>query len=243
MASDIARGHALWDSFFEHNPASRHRRAIIESMVKPLYKIVRLDYYTSILDVGCGGGQLLSYIAGRTWFALKLAGLDINRPEKPALLESLKATFYCADIDVPCSIPETYDVVIASEILEHSTNDRIAATNIAKMSREWVIVTVPAGKIYPTDDAMGHFQHYTEASLRSLFERHGFRTIACYRWGWPFHSLYRWVLNLMPKQVLRSFGQHEYAWPQRAVCNLLYVLFYFNVWGRGDQLFYLAKRT
>lgn len=237
MDSDISKAHSSWDAFFRFNPASRHRRRIIRSLIAGLP-------FDSVLDAGCGDGQLLHFLFHDSIGArkLRLAAFDSNRTVAPSLLTRLGAAYWNLDAEKE-TLPASYDLVIASEMIEHAQDDRQAARNLAKMSRRWVLATVPSGAVYPTDAAMGHRRHYTKASLRELFEPCGLRTVRCFSWGFPFHSLYRVVLNFFPGRILEEFGRRDYSPAQIFLCHLLYYLFYLNSHRKGGQLFYLGERV
>ena len=110
------------------------------------------------------------------------------------------------------------------------------------MTKHWLLVTVPSGKVYPSDKAMGHTRHYSNASLRALMEGAGFKTRRCFQWGFPFHVLYRYLLNLSTDKMLQGFGQETYTVSQIAICQILFLLFFLNVPWRGQQLFYLGEK-
>jgi SAM-dependent methyltransferase len=230
----IESEHSHWNEFFRYNPASRHRRRMIRGLIAGLP--VR-----SVLDAGCGSGELLYDLFHPNRGELRLKGFDKNRAETPTLLRKLGAAYETLDIDA-AALPETYDLVIASEMVEHTRDDAVAMRHLARMTSRWILVTVPSGRIYPSDKAMGHVRHYTPQSLRSLAESAGFRTLRCFAWGWPFHSLYRHGLNMATDDVLRGFGQEKYTSAQILLCEFLYLLFFLNSGRHGQQLFYLGER-
>ncbi len=238
MTNTIAQAHCRWDDFFEFNPASRHRRRII-------LKLIRNLAFKSIMDAGCANGQLLDFLQNQIGVfrspSFRLAGADLNRPETPELIRELHGSFYQLDLEKD-ALMDKFDLVVASEVLEHIRNDRKAVDHLARMTGRWILLTVPAGNVYPSDMAMGHVRHYTGESLRRLMEESGFRTISCFAWGFPFHSLYRILLNRASGHILSHFGKARYSFWQKALCDLLTATFYLNLRGAGQQLFYLGER-
>ena len=224
----------LWNDFFRHNPASRHRRRLIREL------IAGLDF-KSVLDAGCGNGELLHDLFFPNPAGLRLKGFDLNRTEPPPLLRELGAGYEPLNIDT-AALPETFDLVIASEMVEHTRDDAAAIKHLAAMTAKWILITVPSGRVYPSDKAMGHTRHYSREGLQALAESGGFRTLRCFAWGWPFHSLYRVGLNLATQNVLDGFGQEKYTAAQILLCDFLYRLFFFNSGNCGQQLFYLGER-
>ena len=231
----IESEHSHWNEFFRYNPASRHRRRMIRALISGLP-------FRSVLDAGCGNGELLSNLFRGRRDGLRLKGFDLNHAEAPALLRELGADYQQLNADT-AALPERFDLVIASEMVEHTRDDAAAMRNLAAMTARWILITVPSGTIYPTDKAMGHTRHYTREGLRALAEGAGFRTLACFNWGWPFHSFYRHSLNWAADHVLEEFGHEKYSRAQILLCELLYGLFFLNSRRAGQQLFYLGERV
>ena len=223
-----------WNDFFRYNPASRHRRRMIRELIGALS-------FGSVLDAGCGNGELLHDLFYPNGSGLRLKGFDLNHAEAPALLRQLGAGYAQLNVDT-AALPERFDLVIASEMVEHTRDDAAAMKNLAAMASKWILITVPSGRVYPSDKAMGHTRHYSREGLQSLAESAGFRTLRCFAWGWPFHSLYRIGLNMATESILDGFGQEKYTAAQRLLCEFLYGLFFLNSGRRGQQLFYLGER-
>ncbi|OGR68451.1 MAG: hypothetical protein A2081_04750 [Elusimicrobia bacterium GWC2_61_19] len=233
--TSIKDTHSSWDDFFVYNPASRHRRRIIKSLIRKNCPQAR-----SILDVGCGDGRLLENLQAE--FGAKIYGIELNKSSAPERLKGLLSGFHSFNIETSC-LPEKFDLVVMTEVLEHTRDDSAAMANLARMTSGHLLLTVPAGPIRSTDVPMGHLRHYTEETLRALAERHGFRTVACFAWGFPFHSFYRTLLDLFPGGVTGTFGRPKYGPLQKAVSNLFYLLFYANLSSSGCQLFYIGEKT
>lgn len=233
--NDVSQIHSHWDPFFRYNPASRHRRRILKKLISRLS-------FRSVLDVGCGNGQLMSDLFGSRTDRnlLSLTAVDLNHSETPALLASIGATFHQLNLEKD-PLPQKYDLIIASEVVEHTGDDAASARNLARMASRWVLVTVPTPPVFPSDRAMGHQRHYTKESLRALMEGAGFQTRACFMWGFPFHWFYRQALNINTEWTVKQFGGSSYGLLQILVCQLLYGLFFLNVPGVGTQLFYLGE--
>ena len=68
----------------------------------------------------------------------------------------------------------SFDVVLATEVLEHVTDAEAAAEEIRRVLRPGgsLLATVPF--IYPVHEAPYDFRRFTHHGLRSLVERHGF---------------------------------------------------------------------
>ena len=74
-----------------------------------------------------------------------------------------------------------FDTIIASNVVEHIKDDKLAIDNCYKMlkPRGRVIVLVPAFTwLYnPFDRELGHFRRYTKSSLSVLIQSQGFKII------------------------------------------------------------------
>jgi len=100
-----------------------------------------------ILDVGCGTGNLLALPLSENGF--NITGIDIHGPsieyarEKAAAIPNLK--FEC--IAVSDCIPQSFDVVIASEVLEHITDYQAFFLELLKAIRPGglLLLTIPNG--------------------------------------------------------------------------------------------------
>ena len=125
-------------------------------------------------------------------------------------------------------------------MLEHVEDEAAALRNIRSACRGHLLLTVPGGPIRATDRYMGHLRHYRIEGLASLVERSGFRVRQSFAWGFPFHSIYKALQDLVPGAMLRGFGSGAYGPGQKAVCGLLTALFYLNLRRGGYQLFLLA---
>lgn len=230
----IADTQSSWDDFFVYNPASRHRRMIIKGLLRGLGVP-----FKKILDIGCGSGRMLEELHAE--FKSAIYGMEPNCTSAEERLKSVLNGFYPLDIE-KSALDATFDLVMMTEVLEHTEDDAKALANVAKMAGRFLLLTVPAGPVRSTDVTMGHKRHYTAAALRGLAERSGFRTLACFAWGFPFHSIYRALLDVAPGQVVSAFGQHRYGPLQKLILNLIYPFFFLNSSKRGCQLFYLGEK-
>lgn len=230
----VARTHSSWDDFFIYNPASRHRRRIIKGLLRGLGAP-----FKKALDIGCGSGRMLEEL--RADFGCEIYGIEPNPTSAADRLKSALNGFYPLDIETG-ALPGTFDLILMTEVLEHTVDDGAALANVARMAGKYLVLTVPAGPIRDTDVDMGHKRHYTAASLQALVEKNGFRTLSCFAWGFPFHSLYRALLDLAPGQAVSTFGQSRYGTAQKFISGLIHPFFFLNSSKRGCQLFYLGEK-
>jgi SAM-dependent methyltransferase len=139
----------------------------------------------SVLEVGCGEGFVLKYLADRrsSW---RWAGSDIGadailyaRSHCPAAVALLVADIRCLPFP-----PAAFDLVICSEVLEHLADTWAALTELQRVSRRHVLITVPREPYFRILTRLaiwsrfgldpGHIRHWSDGSFRRLMkERFG----------------------------------------------------------------------
>jgi SAM-dependent methyltransferase len=132
---------------------------------------------------------------------------------------------------LPAALASAADVVVASEVLEHlrEPDHAVALARRLLAPGGRLVVTVPSGAITPFDDSIGHLRHYTPASLAALLEGGGLRVERIYRWGFPFHSLFRLAIADAPRAAAVLYADGRISAPARVAWDLLYWLFFLNV--------------
>jgi SAM-dependent methyltransferase len=139
---------AVWGHLAD-DPKIQHRGRMFEQMIP--------DDVTRILDVGCGDGAITNRLAER-W---DVTGLDLS----PTALEHVRTTAVQGSATALPFADRSFDLVLSSEMLEHTTDDdyRAALAEMSRVSRRYLLLSVP----YREDLA--------------------FRIIRCPRCGWRGH--------------------------------------------------------
>lgn len=134
--------------------------------------------------------------------------------------------------------------MLCSEVLEHIDDWQAALENLALMSRRYLLITVPSGKLHKIDQHIGHSRHFGHAELVAAVQRFGLSATRIRYWGFPFHSLYKYAINVIaPDKVYASFGEQSYGFSKRLISVVLYWLFFPNdLFYAGAQLLILAER-
>ncbi len=118
------------------------------------YKVVEQYLHGSVLDIGCGPG----YLAARTfpneaWYT----GIDIS----PKAIEIAKKLFPGAEFLVhdaehyPLPFKDgSFDTIVASELFEHLQKHELLLSEIRRVARTYIVVTVPVsmggvGHVWP----------------------------------------------------------------------------------------------
>ena len=229
---------AAWDDAHRYTPAPRHRRRLILQMLHGLD-------FADCLDTGCAQPFLLQEIMQRRGVAG--FGCDVSdqvMAENRRILP--EAEFRVVDLTNEI-LPngKVFDLVICSEVLEHIAHWQKAVTNLAKMTRKHLLITVPGGPLREMDRLVGHHQHFAGPELQRAIEESGLTVRQMRYWGFPFHSLYKTLISrLSPAQIYSAFsGGKSYGWAKRAFSRMLYLLFFVNDLSEaGDQLLIHAER-
>jgi len=211
----------------------RHTRRWILKLLK------RVRSPSSIADIGCGDGSLLSEVS-RVYPHAALYGVDSSGVAIDICQRRIPTgTFSVQDIcHDQVHLGRSVDVAINSEVLEHVPDDEAALRHMAICCR-YLIITVPGGLLDENAQEMGHLRHYDESSLKALVERVGLEVRYCRSWGFPFaYPLYALARNRARHGAL--IGQ--YGWGKRSLTHILCGLFYFNdLFVGGNKIFLLAR--
>jgi SAM-dependent methyltransferase len=124
-----------------------------------------------VLDVGCGVGVLLERL--RRARDARVYGVDLS-PAAVTLLASRGIVGAAAAAGALPFGAATFDVVIATELLEHLADPAAAMHELVRCLRPGgrLIVTVPNGVLGPEDEDE-HMQRFTGKKLQRLFDIEG----------------------------------------------------------------------
>jgi len=227
-----------WSDSQRYSPAPRHRQRLILKLARDLP-------FQSFLDAGCAQGYLLEAIHS-LFPAREAFGCDLSA-EAIRLDRAQLPWGQFAALDLAAGRwpdQRQFDLVLCSEVLEHIPDWQAAAANLAAMTARYLLITVPGGQRYWIDEHIGHHRHFAGPELAACLDQHGLRLRHAQRWGFPFHSLYKELINrVAPEQMYASFGEGQYGAGKKLVSNLLYGLFYANdLFQRGSQLVFLFER-
>ena len=110
--------------------------------------ISRLDVRT-ILDAGCGSGDALALLAGTGRY--QLCGADLS-PEALALAGKRTPGVRLELLDLErAALPQTFDLVMSVQVVEHLIDDVAAIRHLAEMSAGYVYTSTIAGRMRPSE--------------------------------------------------------------------------------------------
>ncbi len=135
-----------------------------------------------VLEVGCGEGRQLTAIGDRYPDAA-LVGLDLPDVELEEAWSAVPSQMVQASaLDLPFA-DNTFDLVLAIEVLEHLPDPAQAIREIARVASDAVVISVPWEPVwrlgnlargrYLSDlgNTPGHIQHFTRRGLLGLARR------------------------------------------------------------------------
>jgi SAM-dependent methyltransferase len=135
----------------------------------------------SVLDVGCGSGVVLEQLAEKK-IGNRFAGLEIGTELSQHDREDLHIHGYDGR-----TIPyedKTFDLVYATHVLEHVTDERGFLHELRRVSRKYVYIEVPcelhlrtSRRALQTSLDIGHINAYTSESFALTLETSGLRVV------------------------------------------------------------------
>jgi len=152
----------FWASDYAKNHYVSNGRA---SLFDHVYNIISNMKPVSLLDVGCGPGDLLK----RDIITPFVVGLDYSFVATRCTQSASRARPLLADaVAIPIK-SDSFDCVACIETLEHVDEPGMIARELERVSRKYVVVSVPDGS---KDNWDGHKHFFDLGKLRSLFAGH-----------------------------------------------------------------------
>jgi len=179
-------------------------------MLRRLLKDVKPN--ARIADIGSSGGVLIKFLQERGF--TNVFGID-NSFDAALACQQKGIDWTCVmDSEFPAFRDATFDVVIASDVLEHMQKDgeAIAAWQRILKPKGRLIIFVPAFPILWSshDEVNHHYRRYTKRSLQTLLEKAGYDIIRCSYWNCVlFLPVFLWRMfeKMRPPTKKKAAGQ------------------------------------
>ena len=224
-----------WQDMYQYGPTFRHRRRLFGKMLKEIGG----DQISSIADVGCGEGMNLEYLSTHYPEATRY-GFDIAEAALINARRRISGKYQVLDIQKGPATGE-FDLVLCSEVLEHVQDDKEAMKNLFAMTNKYALISTVQGKMLSYEKSIGHVRRYKNEELEEKLINAGFKIIRTLEWGFPFYSpLY---ISLFNNSYIENASYGQYGLPRKIACNLLYSLFFLNIFNHGDVIVTLAKKN
>jgi 2-polyprenyl-3-methyl-5-hydroxy-6-metoxy-1,4-benzoquinol methylase len=166
-----------------------------------LQRITRLSRDASVLDLGCGRGDLLKYLHRREP-NLSLSGIDLAPSDPVEGINLLQGDVFTARFE------RQFDVVVSLAVIEHVSNVHAFVHRLHDLCRPGglvIILTVnDQGVVYRTARVLArlrmttpfnrlyskhHLNHFNISSLRRLVEMHGLKVRETIRHNSPLAAV------------------------------------------------------
>jgi SAM-dependent methyltransferase len=191
--SDIITGN-YFDKYGARNPLVRF---VVGRYLNTLYRLLEKDAFSSLLDAGCGEGEIVQRIVDR-YSPHRLVGVDLD-PHLIARLNQLYPEHQFTARSLTTYLDkQSYDVVLCLEVLEHIPEYRDALSSLAALSARRYIISVPnepffraanlarlkyLRRIGNTPGHVNNFSYYRfRQMLREAFPGCVVKTRLCYIW-------------------------------------------------------------
>jgi SAM-dependent methyltransferase len=136
-----------------------------------------------VLEVGCGEGGQLRKVA-RLAPGAQLFGFDLPSDALAERWDGLAASMACGTAEALPYPDDTFDLVLALEVLEHVVDPDAVVREIARVASGVVVLSVPwepawrlgnlaRGRyVRELGNTPGHVQHFGRRTFRALVDRH-----------------------------------------------------------------------
>lgn len=163
----------------------------------------------TVLDVGCGAGELACTLAQMGY---KTTALDFSE-DAIKMANSIKKERGIKDSQLSFKLGglenirgQKFDLVTCFEVLEHIENDRELLKELIKYTNKYVLISVPAKqKLFDeSDKAVGHFRRYEKKDLQAMLNDSGLKTLRFVNYGFPYTGMIRVARRAMFAKKLRG---------------------------------------
>ena len=217
--------------------------------VRTFIELLRQENAGSLADLGCGGGELLLEI-GAHFPHMRLCGIDLSHAQIEENRGRHSGVDWIArDLEDPSPLPDgltgRFDVIVASEIIEHLSDPRRFLTSAAAMARPGtgkLFLSTQSGRVWETERRVGHRRHFSREEVNRLLTNSGWEPMRVWNAGFPFHDLSKRIANWNPSRTMRRFSEKPYGPLENLACYGLSLAFLFNSDSRGSQLFAIGRK-
>ena len=173
-----------FDKYGSTNPVVRRLMAGFQRTLDELFAEAAPE---SVLDVGCGEGVLTEQWATALGDG-RVVGTDLDDPKLRAEWATRRRPnlrFEAMPVESLSFGDDAFDLVAATEVLEHVDHPEAAVAEMARVARRWLLVSVPheplwralnmARGAYLRDlgNTPGHLNHWTRAAFVAMLGAHG----------------------------------------------------------------------
>jgi len=176
----MMKGGNFYNKYESKNPLVK---LVVRTYLQNLDFLVETSNVKKILEVGCGEGYIIKHL--REKFNVNIIGMDISND----ILEIARSMnpnlkFFLGDIYKLGFKDDSFDMVLILEVLEHLKYPNRALEEIKRVSKEYVIVSVPNEPIFRAMNILrlkylqnwgntpGHVNNWNKKDFITLLEKH-----------------------------------------------------------------------
>lgn len=171
-----------YDKYGTRNPIARRLMAGFDrEMFGLLHQVGPVG---SVLEVGCGEGHVTAKL--HQFFPdASVTGSDVS----PEIVDAARGfhpelTFEVRSVYEEGARGERFDLVVACEVFEHLDEPERALEVLARVSRQWIFLSVPREPIWRVlnlargqyvsrlGNSLGHVQHWSRGGFVQMLSRH-----------------------------------------------------------------------
>lgn len=169
--------------FDKYNDTNIIVKKLMQGFFSSIDKMLLEIEFKTILEAGCGEGYVSQFLykKGNTIDAFDISEKVVQEAQKafPGIRFSVGSIYNIAAEN------GQYDLVIASEVLEHLEEPKTALCELFRVSKRYVFISVPNEPIWRVlnlargkyikdlGNTPGHIQHWSKSSIRKLCEENG----------------------------------------------------------------------
>lgn len=168
-----------YDKYESRNPIAR---VLVRGYLRCFDELVRTADASTVLEVGCGEGELSLRVAGegREILGTDVSAMMIAEARERAARRGIGMRFEQADLFDLDPARARYDLVLCCEVLEHLRDPVAAIAHLARLSRQYLILSVPREPVWrllnivrgrylrDLGNTPGHLQHWSTAAFRHM---------------------------------------------------------------------------
>lgn len=212
-----------WDqqkNSHSYHPSVRLRNRFIFCQLKNIP-------FTSLIDVWCGDGYLLSLIKKHfphkkyAWIDISDEIISENKKRYPWI------NFFAWDLwKNDFHIVSSYDVVVCSEVIEHIYDWKQVIKNLSHLinSKWYLVLTTQSWKRYKSDINIWHLKHFTLYELEQESIKQWLSVVFSYKKGFPFYDLQKWLYEKI-EQRAKNVQQSKMTFFSKILFSVTYFLF------------------
>ncbi len=167
----------VYNKYESRNPVARR---LLRGYFDALSELTAELQPSTVLEVGCGEGYLTRTLC-RRWPEAQVIGIDLSAELFGLLDQPVGGAGFAAQSAYALGFADSsFDLVVGAEVLEHLEEPGSALTEIDRVARGSVILSVPREPIWRVLNLLrlsylrdfgntpGHLQHWSTSSFRDL---------------------------------------------------------------------------